>query len=473
MQRGGSGGAASDWSQGLPLDVLALVAGGREELKGMRGVNKLWQQGFDVSVSTLRFCTQAPPLPAGCTFCERFPGLTSLDLGESPMAEAGLAQKLGGLRQLRTLVLGGSWRGGRDQENLLYHLAGSCFGGLGGLPLQSLSLRGCPRLGDAALEGLRGLPLTGLDLGACHELTGVGLQHLRDMPMTALDLGWCRNLVNLGGLQNLPLASLVLRACGSFRDLGGLGALPLTRLDLSNCWELRDEDLAPLQGLPLTGLNLGGCSYLFGSCLAYLSGMPLSRLSLCGCVRINDVQFLVSMEVLPLTSLDVGDTWLAGMGFLALRGMPIREMCARGCSHLWGVCLSIFVGSSLTKLDLAGCVQIDDMSLFMISTMPCLEFLDLSACIAISDMGLRLFHALPLKSLILDQCTRVTDVGVESFRGLPLESLSLAECPLLTDACLGVLLSLPMLKLVSLENCHRVSFGGTDQFESRGVHCER
>lgn len=138
-----------DWGEGLPLDVLALLAGGRNELKAMRGVNKIWQEGFERSIKVLRIGNTSPPLPADDTFCQRFPGLVSLHLGRSPVDEVDLTQ-LEGFKHLRILNLGGYRRWDEDSEEdaLFVWLTGAELQHLSGLQLEQLGLSHCQKLAD-------------------------------------------------------------------------------------------------------------------------------------------------------------------------------------------------------------------------------------------------------------------------------------------------------------------------------------
>lgn len=73
-----------DWDKGLPIDILAMIAGGRDAQKSMRGVSQTWKEGFDRSVDRLKIRLHGPDLGLVPV---RFPMLTSLDLGGSPMGE--------------------------------------------------------------------------------------------------------------------------------------------------------------------------------------------------------------------------------------------------------------------------------------------------------------------------------------------------------------------------------------------------
>lgn len=183
-----------DWDQGLPLDMLAMVAGGAEAMKAMRGVSKTWQRGFSVTKLTIR---KPGPIPRSMgRLAERFPGLTSLDLGESLMDPSCLA-RLANLKNLVSLSFAGGhpveygWIG-PELDQLSYKL--TSLKPLRGIPLQSLSLYGCGHLVGDALGPLQGMPLTSLNLCHCCKLSSaswgkpssccrVGAsKHLLDMP---------------------------------------------------------------------------------------------------------------------------------------------------------------------------------------------------------------------------------------------------------------------------------------------------
>lgn len=152
-----------DWGEGLPVDLLALVAGGRDDLKEMRSVRKTWQQGFESSVTVMRqrsygsgkidqdfidFLEQGlPALPS--KFSERFPALTLLDLSHFPADEQSL-RNLAGLKHLRSLILGpeffsteGTDSGLSVSEAEAGEWCPSGLTALAGLQLDHLSLREC------------------------------------------------------------------------------------------------------------------------------------------------------------------------------------------------------------------------------------------------------------------------------------------------------------------------------------------
>lgn len=88
--------SAEDWGKGLPMGMLALISGGKDDLKVMREVCKSWQDGFEGSVSKMRVKTAGPLLPANGNLASRMHQLTSLDLGACCMDENDL-QRLAGM----------------------------------------------------------------------------------------------------------------------------------------------------------------------------------------------------------------------------------------------------------------------------------------------------------------------------------------------------------------------------------------
>lgn len=71
-----------DWDQGLTIDVLALVAAGRDDLKAMRGASKTWRAGYELSVSTVHVDADGPNFPVA--FAQRFSGLKSVVMQKGP-----------------------------------------------------------------------------------------------------------------------------------------------------------------------------------------------------------------------------------------------------------------------------------------------------------------------------------------------------------------------------------------------------
>lgn len=254
---------AIDWDQGLPLDVLALVAkaGGLSDMQAMRSVSKSWQQGFELGVGGI---TLRKALPLLNFTAQRFPGLTHLDISGSTVPEAWL-QSLRVFPKLNSVALG--CQSFKERSKI------GCLGS---------------RLTNAGLDHLHELPaLTRLGLSFRDRLTSLG--PLVGMRLTALDLTICQRLtpVALVTLKTMPLTELSLDSI-AFRDgqdlsmdfLRGMALESLNLFDVcrKHCGdEVGQENeydalLEPLCGMPLKNLNL---SKWPGSNLEPLRGLSL------------------------------------------------------------------------------------------------------------------------------------------------------------------------------------------------------
>lgn len=363
--------------------MLALVAGGRDDLKVMRGVCKSWQAGFEASATSIRVSYSGPLLPPTFSLQERFPALTSLDLGASRMPAANLGA-LQGLARLRILNLGLShWQSYRlvYSDTLAKSLRGAGLGFLRGLPITHLILDRCSRLTDVGLQHLGGFPLQSLSLFECTSITNEGMSHLRNLSLTSLDISKCYGIWSSGlrCLSGMPLTNLKMGGLkeGLETTLAVVRSLPLISLDLTSCyfdemfWDMRighlrgmlrlqnlnlgrvdgldDLDLVHLAGLPLTSLSLGWCPEVTGAGFAALGGMPLKYLDL-SASGISDFG-LANLHGFPLTHL-----WLSysggwsNAGLANLRGMPLEALDIKGCWHLSSKGLWELQGLPLTSL---------------------------------------------------------------------------------------------------------------------------
>lgn len=166
--------APADWAKGLPQGILWQIAGGRDALKAMRGVNKSWKAEFEGSVTHIEIPRKAPLPPHNGRLARLFPALSHLDIGDSQMKEGSLAD-LRGLTRLASLSLapgGPLMRHNQETKKALGRiLTGSGLFHLRHLPLTKLVLRGCQKLTNIGLQHLRGMQLAALDLGGCASLT--------------------------------------------------------------------------------------------------------------------------------------------------------------------------------------------------------------------------------------------------------------------------------------------------------------
>lgn len=364
-----------DWDQGLPLDVLALVAGGSNLLKAMREVSKTWQKGFDYSVTKLRVGPEGPLLPlGGGVFCERFYAVTLLNLERSLIAEADLAH-LAGLNRLRILQLGNPVGLNRNLNVLSHRLTANGLRLIRGLQLNWLCL-GCSLLRDRDLRKLKELPLTALELSWCGKLTGEGLKYLEGMPLISLRLDTFKQLVDCEVLRSLPLTRLQLAQWPNLESLKPLLGKPLNVLNLDDCPRIHDGNLERLRGMPLKRLGLSGCQ-LVGQGLRVLKGAPLRYLCLSRSSLLEDVS-LSYLKGLPITYLSLAEcSSLTDSGLRYLRGLPLEALNLNGSEWLRGRGLRHLMGMPLTKLELFGCKNMDAFRLWNMSK---LAILNLGRC---------------------------------------------------------------------------------------------
>lgn len=96
----------SDWDKGLPYDVMAIVINlAPGSTTTTRAVSRTWKTGAEGQVHKIKIPFGAPVPSSFHTMGDRFPELTSLDVGESTMDVEQLHQ-LAGIAKLKHLRLG-------------------------------------------------------------------------------------------------------------------------------------------------------------------------------------------------------------------------------------------------------------------------------------------------------------------------------------------------------------------------------
>lgn len=380
---------AVDWDQGLTPDVLALVAemGGLENMKGMMGTSKTWRQGYALAVISIKLSSTDLILPSGATAGQRYPGLTSLAIGACA-APDGWLETLQYFPRLKILNLGHD-RGLYGKSELASRLTNSCLDHLQIVPLTSLDLYRCSRLGG--LEPLRGMPLVKLNLEGCVNLGPAALAPLLGMPLTDLSLAHSILLICDAGLERLrglPLTSLNLKMRPCFHRISHAG-------------------LAYLEGMPLRTLNLGFAVRDLGEGLEYLGEAPLTSLSLNWCGNVSDDR-LTELKGKALTHLDLGYCDRVTDASLShLKGMPLEYLSLRNNDQLSFSWLEHLVGMPIKVLDLAQCRLLTDIGLAFLRGLPLIS-LDLSLCSRISAAGLEPLLHLPLTHLCIERCSGIS-----------------------------------------------------------------
>lgn len=430
---------AVDWGNGLPLDVLALVAnlGGISDTLSMRGVNKCWQQGFELGVQNIKIHFNDRMLPAGGEVAVRFPGLTNLDLGEVRMSAKDWLKNMRGIASLNSLSLGQRFPPNdkhRISNSLATNLTRDALEHLRGLPLTCLNLNGCTTFGDVALEFFQGIPLRVLDLSRCQFLSKDGMGNLIGMPLSVLRLRECRGI--------------------SPEGLDGLKGMPLSELDLTGSVSLLcDAGLDCLRGLPLTVLHLG-----------LVGGDPWGWLGLQqGSSPLTDLG-LENLQTMPLVTLTLrGLDGITDSGLENLKGMALTSLSICECSAITLGCMELFVGMPFTQLELRDFN--DDISgqLRFLKEMP-LTSLDLGGCDPVQYPAFEMapgslcdLKFLPLTHLGLAGEKNLTTADLADLSNVPLTSLDIGYCRNVSGAMLEeTLRRLPSLKRLRLVGCGNV-----------------
>ncbi|CAN0015631.1 unnamed protein product [Discosporangium mesarthrocarpum] len=279
----------------------------RLSLEGCRGVHNWW----------LSPLLQGTPL-GKC--------LVHLNLsGCSSLSDSGMGGALGSLPCLHCVSLRGCR--GLGEESVMALVEGSP-------KVVSLILSHCPCMGDRAVHALAGMEgLQSLEVEGCEGVTDVGLAHAAELPsLTKLNVSRCHQITPQG-LPSLSLAQglkqLNLGWCGHLvagaetaeeeeegeeaQDLQGGWMLPnlpqLERLCLARCG-VTSEGLAALgrdsQGL--REVSISGCPLVDEESLVELLGLAkgLTSLDISNCSQISE--FMIPMEPLMLTTLNLGST---------------------------------------------------------------------------------------------------------------------------------------------------------------------
>eukprot|EP00873_Tetraselmis_striata_P032876 jgi/Tetstr1/453140/TSEL_040162.t1 len=458
----------------------------------------------------------------------RFGRLQSLDL--SKVTEQITVERLGTLASCLSSLTNLSL--GRHHRMIVSHVTDEGLGALAGLArLQTLNLAQCVHVTDVGLSHVAAsmLQLVSINISGCVQVTDMGLSQLaRLRKLASIEMPWCLKVtdaglgalgplaeslthLNLSGCQLVTEADATLHA---LRPLSGLSSLSLSGLQLSTT-RVTDAGITAIAcSFPgLTSLNLMWLNVTDAGCSALASLQALKHLSLRGChsitatgvAALGALTGLEHLNLLNLQKFDVTDQSLRSL--TPLRNLETlslgdthggNNVTDRGLNALanfrhmrnlslwwmhWGSgdlgLLAMPAMAGMTSLDLQGCINVRDASLYALAPLQKLASLQLARCTNITDGGLvAVAHLAGLTNLNLNNCYRVTDIGMQSVAQLPaLEVLNLEGCCEISDAGVCALAPLTGLQVLNLSGCERVmgtgfaALSGLDQLSSLNLSC--
>ncbi len=276
------------------------------------------------------------------------------------------------------------------------------LGGLRGLPIQELDIRGA-RI--ESYDFLRSLPLKRLALVRC------GIENLTPfagLALESLDLSENR-ISTFSSLAGMPLRRLILNDNPQIATLRYVPGMPLDELSCDNCGKIDDlkplrgtsikslsianttvADLSPLRDAPIESLNIGGCRQMKD--FSALKNLPLKKLDISG-LPIDDLSVLSSHPLRELKANDIpGLTTIAPLKGMPLESLSIRDTAVADLSPLQGMKLRRLVLARTSVTDIA-----------VLAGMP-LDYVDLAFCIRIKDPS------------VLDQCPNLETIVIPADR---------------------------------------------------------
>ena len=324
------------WNE-LPLGVVGSI--GRLGCDTVfRLIDTSAKREYEATVEKLTFGDRGPRKLGRGTFAERFPKLRTVILSKKTTDED--------LRCYGTVP----WTSVTMAECCevsdagLQTLVASCP------MLESLNLRGCSQLTDAAI-GCLGPALRCLNLNGCDQITDAGLKFLAGScpNLESLNLKWCSQLTDAGWRNLTDLLSL------THLDLSFSKACD--NLETGEPEESLDVQLDFVEGMKLEYLGLGAFHRLTDANVQFCKRLPLTRLDLGGCERITDAA-LKCLEGMALEWLDLAGCRVTDEGLQYLQGMPMRYLCMPCCGVTDEGVLEYLQDMPLTFLNLYSCPRV-------------------------------------------------------------------------------------------------------------------
>lgn len=349
--------------------------------------------------------------------------------------------------------------------------------------LQSLILRGCKQLTDAAARevaakcpSLRSLNITGL-----RDLSDAGLiEAASKCPMLqSLNIGGCERITdaciketaaNCRQLQSLDVRNCALLSDASIEEIADK-CEQLMSLNVRGCTKLTDASVRAISARChwLKSLNISRCTQLTNACVKELAAHSsyLQSLNVSWCEQLSgggvkEVAKCSLLQSLNLRGLHLEDGVIEE---IAVNCQQLESLNVSCCSCITDVSVIAIAAycSQLQSLNLGMCEHITNASLTKIAAnCPQLRFLDLRNCTCITDACVSELaaHCPLLRSLVLRGCKQVTSEGIAIIAaGCPLlQSLDAHSCERLTDASIiEIATKCNQLQLLNLTGCIHIT----------------
>lgn len=355
--------------------------------------------------------------------------------------------------------------------------------------------------------------ITSLSAARCSGVTDKGIEifaRKKGLDLRALHVPGCES-VSDDGIEFVAkhctgLRSIDLSGCPRVRDRSVFAISALTGLQniaLGGCAEVSDNALRQLftSVTQLRSLSIRGCTNATEEGLRFMHEMPvpwgvrkhrncaLLHTFRLGCNNHISDEFLMvlavgcpHLQVLEVTECPLvgGDQAMGKIGGL----LELKELTLEALPRVSDQGVREFFCDlprrSLTKLSLAGCTKVTDVSLKCIAkTARSLRELRLDRNVSVTDRGFGYVAKGLAAHLRLLQATHlgmVSDNGVRVLarKCLQLEEIDLSYCLRITPACLPALRRLRALDTLGLSSCHGLfGSGGVSEERRESTYRER
>jgi len=315
--------------------------------------------------------------------------------------------------------------------------------------LKSLDLHDCTKISDAALASIAGP--NGLD----------GLKDLRKLNLSGCPV----TSKGLELLETTGITHLTIKQCWALQGTAFVEKMgSLVSLQLARYYGMSDNDLAAIsRASNLQHLDVSYCPRITDAGVVQLTQLPLKTLEIVMCDKITGEGWVTLLQGLTqLLSLNAScNKFFTDQAIEAL-SPTIEELEIDYCPALRqrGV-LALGALINLRKLCIAGSDALDSKSIATWTRLRSLEKLVLNRCMQVNANVLRLVSTLPVLVLLsIEGCAKVTSHALRTLAdGAPsLRRLNLAECYRIDSSDVNVLMVRPLFTTINLHSCQSVKY---------------